>query len=88
MIVEFFSAAIGTVAALKDTFEVVEMSQKLWDRLRGRHGDNTGKVASDAIREIIAAEPAALEQPAKQAIDQAVPDASARQREILLDFLT
>ena len=87
MMVEFFSAVIGTVATLKDTFEVVEMSQKLWDHPRGRHGDNTGKVASDAIREIIAAEPTALEQPAKQAIDQAVPDASARQREILLDFL-
>jgi parallel beta-helix repeat protein len=88
MIVEFFSAVVGTILTIKEGWELVEIAKRSWDRLRGRHGEEAGKVASDAIREIVAAELKTLTASAQQAIDQAAPEAPPAQREILLDFLT
>lgn len=88
MIIEFFSAVVGTILTIKEGWELVEIAKRSWDRLRGRHGDEAGKVASDAIREIVVAELKTLTASAQQAIDQAAPEAPPAQREILLDFLT
>ncbi|MCX7700520.1 MAG: serine/threonine protein kinase, partial [Gemmataceae bacterium] len=95
MIAEFFAGLVVAACAAKQVGEVVEgvafvvrVARNVWEWLRDRHGEKSGATASEAIRQIVAADPATLNEQARQAVEQEAGSLPAIEREVLLDYLT